>query len=238
MKEGITGRFYLFILLFGICFFSLLNFAVDGLVEQCRRDFEEGEERKRRRQPVRYVIIGLTGGIAALLCSHYAGETVREGILTFLFLGVLIITAAVDQETMEIPDCLPAAVLILSAASLLFKPDGLLELSAASRVIGFFSVSIPMLLTALAIPGAFGGGDIKLMAACGMFLGWKRNLLALFLAVLGGGGWGAWLLIRKRASKKDVFAFGPFLCAGMAVSLFWGQRLIQWYLGIMRQTVH
>ena len=120
--------------------------------------------------------------------------------------------------------------LILSAISVLLEPEGLLQMPLASRIIGFFSASVPMLLLALAIPGAFGGGDIKLMAACGAFLGWKRNLLALFFAVLGGGVWGIWLLLKKKATRTDAFAFGPFLCTGMAISLFWGERLLLWYL--------
>ncbi len=230
MRGKITGWFYLSIWLLGTCFFSLLNLVIHGFLKQNQKDLEKSKERNKRKRSVWYGVIGGSGGFVAILCGHYAGTSKEEGILTFLFLGVLTVTAAVDQETMEIPDSLPITVLILSAISVLLEPEGLLQMPLASRIIGFFSASVPMLLLALAIPGAFGGGDIKLMAACGAFLGWKRNLLALFFAVLGGGVWGIWLLLKKKATRTDAFAFGPFLCTGMAISLFWGERLLLWYL--------
>ena len=92
-------------------------------------------------------------------------------------------------------------------------------------------VSLPLYLLTIPVPGAFGGGDIRLTAACGIFLGWKLNLLALFLAVMGGGIYGMWLLATKRKGKKDHFAFGPFLCVGMAIAMFAGENILNWYLG-------
>jgi leader peptidase (prepilin peptidase)/N-methyltransferase len=62
-------------------------------------------------------------------------------------------------------------------------------------------------------------------------LGWKLNLLATFLAIVGGGFYGMFLLASKKADRKSHFAFGPFLCIGLAVSLFVGERLLTWYLG-------
>ena len=88
---------------------------------------------------------------------------------------------------------------------------------------------MPILLLCLVIPGAFGGGDIKLMAAAGLLLGWQHTLLAAFLAVLGGGGYGAYLLARKLADRKDHFAFGPFLCTGIVLALLVGEPILQWY---------
>ena len=83
------------------------------------------------------------------------------------------------------------------------------------RVLGMFVVSVPMLLAALLVPGGFGGGDIKLMAAGGLFLGWEGNVLAAALGIFAGGIWGLYLLLFKRADRRDVFPFGPCLCGGM-----------------------
>ena len=77
--------------------------------------------------------------------------------------------------------------------------------------------------------GAFGGGDIKLMAACGLFLGWKLNLTALFFALLVGGRLGL-AAADKTQGQKDQLAFGPFLCAGVAASALFGQQALDWYL--------
>lgn len=142
------------------------------------------------------------------------------------FFAALTAAAWVDRKTMTIPDYFPALIFLLAIKSPFWAEDA----SVYIKLLGVLSVSLPMLLLTLAVPGAFGGGDIKLMAACGAFLGWERNLLAMFLAVLGGGGWGIWLLAGKKAGLKDQFAFGPFLCAGVMISALWGEDILRWYL--------
>ena len=47
-----------------------------------------------------------------------------------------------------------------------------------------------------------------------------------------GGSYGAILLMTKKKDRKDHFAFGPFLCIGMAVSILWGNSLVNWYLAL------
>ncbi|MCI9296748.1 MAG: prepilin peptidase [Lachnospiraceae bacterium] len=175
---------------------------------------------------VRYPLVELAGGIAAVLCSYHFGINPRA-IIAFLFLCVLTVVSFVDMDTMEIPFSLVIAAALMGVLSVLFFP----EISFVERVIGIFCVSVPLYLLTVAVPGAFGGGDIKLMAACGIFLGWKLNLLALFLGVMGGGIYGFWLLAAKRKKRTDHFAFGPFLCLGMAAALFWGEKILDWYLG-------
>ena len=71
------------------------------------------------------------------------------------------------------------------------------------------------------------------MAACGLFLGWKITLVSAALAILFGGIYGCYLLAAKKADRKAHFAFGPFLCIGMAIGLLYGIRLIDWYLSLM-----
>ena len=175
---------------------------------------------------VRYPLVELAGGIAAVLCSYHFGINPRA-IIAFLFLCVLTVVSFVDMDTMEIPFSLVIAAALMGVLSVLFFP----EISFVERVIGIFCVSVPLYLLTVAVPGAFGGGDIKLMAACGIFLGWKLNLLALFLGVMGGGIYGFWLLAAKRKKRTGHFAFGPFLCLGMAAALFWGEKILDWYLG-------
>lgn len=175
---------------------------------------------------VRYPLVELAGGIAAVLCLYHFGINPRA-IIAFLFLCVLTVVSFVDMDTMEIPFSLVIAAALMGVLSVLFFP----EISFVERVIGIFCVSGPLYLLTVAVPGAFGGGDIKLMAACGIFLGWKLNLLALFLGVMGGGIYGFWLLAAKRKKRTDHFAFGPFLCLGMAAALFWGEKILDWYLG-------
>lgn len=165
------------------------------------------------------------GGFLAILCFHKS-RSLPECLTLFAFLEMLAMTACVDAKTMEIPDCLNGALFLIGAVSVITVQ----EPSVFDRIVGIASASAPLLLMALTVPGSFGGGDIKLMGACGLFLGWKRSLVALFLAVLTGGAYGVWLLLTGRKGRKDHFAFGPFLCLGMFLALFWSEELLSAYL--------
>jgi leader peptidase (prepilin peptidase)/N-methyltransferase len=75
-----------------------------------------------------------------------------------------------------------------------------------------------------------GGGDVKLGAMLGAFLGWKVVLLSIFLAVVLGGALAVALLSLRVAGRKDPIPFGPFLAAGGVTGLLWGEHVITWYL--------
>ncbi|MDO5407494.1 MAG: A24 family peptidase [Eubacteriales bacterium] len=153
---------------------------------------------------------------------------VLSAVTVAAFLVMLAAVALTDWITMEIPDRFTAALAVIGVVSIVTMP----EISPGSRLAGVFSVSVPLFLMTYFIPGAFGGGDIKLMGACGLLLGWKLSLVSLVLAILTGGSYGIWLLAAGKKGCKDHFAFGPFLCLGMFLALFWGEELVDWYLGL------
>jgi leader peptidase (prepilin peptidase)/N-methyltransferase len=78
--------------------------------------------------------------------------------------------------------------------------------------------------------GGMGGGDMKLGAMMGAFLGWKLVLLAILLGVFAGGAVAIALLASGSKGRKDPVPFGPFLALGAVLSLLWGQSLLSWYL--------
>lgn len=127
------------------------------------------------------------------------------------FFALLGVIAWTDWKTMRIPNRLNVAVFVTGLCAVFTVPGP----GVPERVLGMFVVSVPMLLAALLVPGGFGGGDIKLMAAGGLFLGWEGNVLAAALGIFAGGIWGLYLLLFKRADRRDVFPFGPCLCGGM-----------------------
>lgn len=190
------------------------------------------------RIPVRYFLVEVLGGVLALGCTRRFGTalSLTQGLfgmswaaLTALAVcGILLSVALIDAETQLIPDRLNLALAVCGVLGTLLSPAGWLP-----HLIGAVCVSVPMLLLCLAIDGAFGGGDIKLMAAAGLFLGWQNTLLAMFLGILGGGLYGIWLLAAKKADKKDHFAFGPFLCAGIVIAMLLGEPILQWYCAFL-----
>ncbi|MDP2654874.1 MAG: prepilin peptidase [Candidatus Omnitrophota bacterium] len=74
---------------------------------------------------------------------------------------------------------------------------------------------------------AMGGGDVKLLAMMGAFLGWKLALLTFFLAPFFGAVWG---IEEKIRTKESVIAYGPFLVLAAMISLFMGERIVNWAL--------
>lgn len=185
---------------------------------------------------IRYPLIEGFGGIVAIITYFYVrgmGDDAvwmfAKGVHIFLLLALLTAISFIDIDTMEIPNGLVLAVLVWGIFSIFLFP----EPSIYARLIGVFSVSVPLLLITLCIPGAFGGGDIKLMAALGIFLGWKLSLFSFVAAVFLGGTYGAWLLFTGKKDRKGHFAFGPFLCIGVCAAIFFGTDIIGWYLGIL-----
>lgn len=184
----------------------------------------------------RYFVVELLGGVSSLLCAAAWGVSTNglfglswQALLCLVVLGLLTAIAYIDADTQEIPNRLVIAIFLCGVAALFAFP----AVTWQQRVIGLVAVSVPMLLVTLFVPGGFGGGDIKLMAAVGLFLGWKQCVFAVFVAVLGGGIYGAWLLITKRKGGKEHFAFGPFLCAGTVLSMLVGAQITAWYLGLL-----
>ena len=149
---------------------------------------------------------------------------VWAALLALAVCGILLSVSLIDAETQTIPDRLNLALAVCGAVSVLLSPAGWLP-----HIIGALCGSVPMFLRCLVIDGAFGGGDIKLMAAAGLFLGWQNTLLAMFFGIVFGGMYGIYLLAAKKAGKKDHFAFGPFLCAGIVIAMLFGGPVLEWY---------
>ena len=152
-----------------------------------------------------------------------------EAYFDLFFISALIVAFFSDLETGIIPD----------EIAYLGIPLGLLSAAMIGRV-GDAAIGVALglgLLLAVQRLGEFiykkealGGGDIKLAMLFGAFLGWQYLLLALFLGYLFGALEAVALLSLKLKKTGDYIAFGPALCLGALVALYWGQPIIEWYL--------
>ncbi|MHB1419245.1 MAG: prepilin peptidase, partial [Bacillota bacterium] len=97
---------------------------------------------------------------------------------------------------------------------------------------GFIAGGLPLYLVAFLSRGGMGGGDIKLAAVAGIFLGWQGILTGLFLAVIAAGLVGGILLLTKKKGRKDHIPFGPFIALGTIAALLWGTELVGWYFNL------
>ena len=79
-----------------------------------------------------------------------------------------------------------------------------------------------------------GGGDVKLLAMIGAFLGWKSVILTILLSSLIGSIAGILIMVLRGKDFKYAIPFGPFLSLGAVISLFCGEEIIGWYLYLNR----
>lgn len=165
-------------------------------------------------------------GVAVFLAVRFCFGLSWYSLFAGIFIWILTIITVVDFMRMEIPSELNGLIYIMGVLSFFLFP----EISLTSRLIGMLIISVPMQLIVFAVPGGFGGGDIKLMFVAGLFMGMKGIIAGFFIGLVLGGAYGVLQLAMRKLGRKEHFAFGPFLSAGMIVALFYGNALINWYL--------
>lgn len=145
-------------------------------------------------------------------------------ILYCLATSALLALSMIDWRTYEIPPSFNIFIGILGIIRLI------LDLPHwYNYVIGFVSVSGFLLLIFLVTKGrGIGFGDVKLMAAAGLLLGWKLIILSLGLGCVLGSIIHITLMYVK--DKDRVLAFGPYLSLGIFISMLYGEQIIEWYL--------
>lgn len=143
-------------------------------------------------------------------------------------IAVLLTVTVIDLEHLIIPDqVLLAGTAVGIPFLLLYSWQGTLWGIAAALAAGGF-----MLAIAIVSRGGMGGGDVKMAAFMGLFLGPRMVALALFLAFLIGGLVGIALLVSGKKGRKDAIPFGPYLALGGVLALLQGGNIISWYLGL------
>ncbi len=71
------------------------------------------------------------------------------------------------------------------------------------------------------------------MAVAGLVIGWRLIITSYIIGIITGALFGVILLASGRKKRSDEMPFGPFLSLGIAASLFFGDELINWYLGLL-----
>ena len=183
-------------------------------------------------KPLRFAVIVCLGVVLNGLLAIVHGLTPMVFIY-FLLFALLTIIAFVDLDTMEIPPSLNYMILGLGVISIFLQP----EVTIVERLIGFVCVSGFLLLLTLLIPGAFGGGDMKLMAAAGFLLGWKGILTGFIIGLFVGAIIGVLQIVLKQKGGKEHMPFGPSLCMGLVAAVLYGNMIVEWYWNIIKMSM-
>jgi leader peptidase (prepilin peptidase)/N-methyltransferase len=173
----------------------------------------------------RYPFVEATTSVAFLSAYTAFGPTPRF-LVTAALLAALVAITAIDLQLQIIPNAITLPGIVAGVLANLGTGD----VSWLDAVMGVLVGGGVFLAIVLAYPAGMGFGDVKLGAMLGAFLGWKIVLLAIFVAVVSGGLLAIALLVSGRRGRKDPIPFGPFLALGGAIGLFWGEKVVAWYL--------
>lgn len=180
----------------------------------------------KTRISVQYPAVEALNGILYLMVFIRFGMSV-DSLLYCLLFSALLTLSVIDFRTYEIPAGINYFILTIGLVHMAYDYT-----HWQGYVAGFLSVSVFLYFIYLVTRGrGIGGGDIKLMAASGLMLGWKLIIPAFLLGCITGS---VCHLIRMRISKADhVLAMGPYLSVGVMIMALWGKDLISWYMGYL-----
>ncbi len=163
----------------------------------------------------------------------------------WLVLGGFVLGTFVDLEHFIIPDSVTiggmiAGPLLSALCPMLHAQEiwwrGLMS-SSIGLLVGFgILFAVAEIGTWAFKKEAMGFGDVKLMGAIGAFLGWKAVLFTVFASATLGSIVGITLILSGKAEKQSQIPFGPYICSGAAIWMFWGEQIFEAYMRIvMRQ---
>ena len=185
----------------------------------------------------RYFIVELLTGLlaVALFCRFGWGPSL---FIYAIFVAALVVISFIDLDIQIIPDVisLPGIVLGLLASFVpaarvdhLSLPPSLLDSLLGVLVGGGVLYLVAWLYELVTGTEGIGGGDIKLLAMIGAFLGWPGVPLTLFFASLAGALIGIVLMVSTGKGMKLRIPFGPFLCLGALAYMFFGRWIVESY---------
>jgi leader peptidase (prepilin peptidase)/N-methyltransferase len=153
----------------------------------------------------------------------------------FAFVAALIVITVIDLYHQIIPDVISLPGIGMGLLASLLIP----QITLFNSLIGILLGGGSLFIVATFYQWLFkregmGGGDIKLLAMIGAFLGWKAVLLTILLSSLIGSVTGILMVVVKGKDFKYAIPFGPFLSLGAVISLFYGEEIVRWYLYLNR----
>lgn len=174
----------------------------------------------------------LTGLLSLALFIRYGFG--YQYVLLLLFTSGLLAISFIDLHHQIIPDVLSLPGIVLGFAASLILP----HLSWLDSVIGIIAGGGSLYLVAviyqrLTGKEGMGGGDVKLLAMIGAWMGWRSLPLIVLMSSLTGAIIGTLFLLLAGKGFRARIPFGPFLSLGALLYLFLGARLQHWYLGLL-----
>ncbi|MBT1076606.1 prepilin peptidase [Geobacter grbiciae] len=178
----------------------------------------------------RYPFVELLNGLLSLALFLKFGPSPTFLVL-FVFCSALVAVTFIDLDHQIIPDVISLPGIVVGFACSFALP----WLGWKSSLIGIVAgggslLAVAWLYELLTKKEGMGGGDIKLLAMMGAFLGWRSVPFIIFASSLIGSVIGVTLMLVQNKDSKLAIPFGPFLATGAVLYIFFGKAIITWYL--------
>ena len=177
---------------------------------------------------MRYPAIDLILGSAFTLLYFKFGLTLLFVVYIFVISNLMVV-ALIDFDHKIIPNIftLPGIAIGLSLSI------WTLPIPPVASLLGLLIGGLFFYLIAVISKGGIGGGDIKLIAMIGTFLGWQGAIFTIFSGALLQSLVGIILILRGKKGRKDKVPFGPSLSCGATLFIFYGDTLLRWYVNLL-----
>lgn len=180
---------------------------------------------------IQYPIVEFLTGLIYLIIYLIYGLSVQT-LIYIILSSALIIIAFIDLKEQMVPDVISLPGIVIGFILSFFVSYISFINSALGVVVGGGIIIIIGLAGSLIFKKeAMGGGDVKLAAMIGAFLGWRYIIISLFLGFFLGALAGIILILSKIKKREDAIPFGPFIALGSIITLLWGKNIFLWYLG-------
>lgn len=183
---------------------------------------------------LRYPMVEIMTGFFALLVYQWFGVSLTA-LVYFFFIAALVVITFIDIDHFIIPDMITIPGIPLCFLASFALPTVTFKDSIFGILVGGGSL-FAVAWTYHLITGkeGMGGGDIKLLAMIGALLGWKGVFFTIFVSSALGTVIGVIVMLFAKKDRKLAIPFGPFLAMGAIIYVFWGSRILFWYMNLLR----
>jgi leader peptidase (prepilin peptidase)/N-methyltransferase len=180
---------------------------------------------------VRYPIVELLTMVVFLLHWGVFGWTLLMAVRV-LFACALIALFAIDLEHHLLPDRITLPGIAVGLILSIIVPPGIVD-AILGAILGWVVLwAIGEAYFRYSGQEGMGGGDVKMLAMVGAFLGWKLVLVTLVLSSVTGSLIGMAVIAARRGDMKYALPYGTFLAAAALLASLMGDRLVAWYTGL------
>jgi leader peptidase (prepilin peptidase)/N-methyltransferase len=152
-------------------------------------------------------------------------------VVRLLFACAMVVLFAIDLEHHLLPNVITLPGIVAGLLLSLVLPPGIVSALLGMLVGGGVLWLIGEAYFRYSGQEGMGGGDVKMLAMIGAFLGWKLVLVTLVLSSVAGSVIGIFVIVLKKGGLKYALPYGTFLALGALAASLAGDRLVSWYAG-------